>query len=104
MFFPMLTKTRILPALLACGVLGTTAFAQTTPPKITGDKAQAAPYRSAFEGYSAYADDPITSWRTANETVERIGGWREYARQAQSEAVEALRPAPEVKPAVKVAP
>lgn len=34
------------------------------------------PYRSAGDG------KPI-AWREANDTVNRIGGWRAYAREAQ---------------------
>ena len=39
---------------------------------------------------SATADKPL-SWRQANDTVARIGGWRVYAREAQ-------QPEPEIKP------
>ena len=76
---------RLFIALLACTALSSAAFAQTTPPKTSGDKAQAAPFRSAFEGYQAWADDPVSSWKASNDTVARIGGWREYAKQAQSD-------------------
>ncbi len=38
---------------------------------------------SAFEGYRRFTDAPPTDWRSANETVGRIGGWRAYAREAQ---------------------
>jgi hypothetical protein len=105
MFFPMLTKTRLLTALLACGALSPTAFAQTIPPKTVGADAQAAPFRSAFEGYRAYTDDSVANWKAANETVEGIGGWRVYAKQAQSNDT-AQPPAAAIttKPAAKAAP
>ena len=41
------------------------------------------PFESAFEGYQSYSDDKMTNWRAANDAVARIGGWREYAKQAQ---------------------
>lgn len=42
------------------------------------------PYKSAFDGYQAYSDDKMTNWKAANDEVARIGGWREYAKQAQN--------------------
>ncbi len=39
-------------------------------------------YRSALETYRRFVDDPPIPWREANETVNRIGGWRAYAREA----------------------
>ena len=41
-------------------------------------------YRSAFEGYRGFADEPVRSWRETNDTVGRIGGWKAYAREAQA--------------------
>ena len=40
-------------------------------------------YQSAFEGYRAYSDDKVLSWRESNDTVGKVGGWRVYAREAQ---------------------
>ena len=40
------------------------------------------PYRSTLEGYQRYTDEKIVNWKEANDTTARIGGWREYARQA----------------------
>ena len=40
-------------------------------------------YRSAFEGYRGYTEQPVTSWREANDLVGRIGGWQAYAREGQ---------------------
>ncbi len=53
-------------------------------------------YESALRDYRAFADEPIASWREANDTVRRIGGWQTYSR----EAYQALRkPATEAGPA-----
>jgi hypothetical protein len=41
------------------------------------------PYQSSLSRYQRYAEQPVTSWRQANDTVNRIGGWRAYAREGQ---------------------
>lgn len=52
-------------------------------------------YVSPLRDYRPFADEPLASWREANETVRRIGGWQAYSR----EAYEALRkPAAGAKP------
>lgn len=64
-----------------------------------GDSATAAPavelrYRSTFDGYRAYNEQAVTSWREANDNVGRIGGWRAYAREAGASGGDAPAPAP----------
>lgn len=71
------------PAVLMAGA----AHAQTVEPS-------AAPPASAFDSYKPYTDEPIGNWRAANDTTARIGGWREYAMQAQG-----MDTKPENKPA-----
>ncbi len=39
-------------------------------------------YRSAFDGYRNMRDEPILPWKESNDLVDRIGGWRVYAREA----------------------
>lgn len=51
-------------------------------PAVKGDL----PYRSAVESYQPFTDEKPGSWRDANDSVGRIGGWREYAREAQGTA------------------
>ena len=43
-------------------------------------------HESAFMQYRRLADVPVGSWRDANDTVTRIGGWRVYAREAAQPA------------------
>jgi hypothetical protein len=43
----------------------------------------AAAYQSSFSQYRRLGDDKAVSWREANDTVTRIGGWRVYTREAQ---------------------
>jgi hypothetical protein len=52
-------------------------------------KAAVAPlvHRSALAGYRRLdAESPPLNWRAANDAVERIGGWRAYAREANAPA------------------
>lgn len=41
-------------------------------------------YSSAIGAYQAYADQPVQSWREANDRVGRIGGWRAYAKEIKT--------------------
>ena len=40
-------------------------------------------YQSSFNAYRRLGEDKPLSWREANDTVTRIGGWRVYTREAQ---------------------
>ena len=51
-------------------------------------------HESAFTQYRRLSDVPVGSWRDANDTVGRIGGWRTYAREAGT-----TEPAPTAPPA-----
>jgi hypothetical protein len=59
------------------------AFAQT-PPDAAPQRPALTPlnYRSVFTGYQAFNDQPVAPWRATNDTVEKIGGWRAYAKEA----------------------
>lgn len=41
--------------------------------------APAIAYESAFKGYRKLEDQPVTSWRDANDLVHRLGGWKAFA-------------------------
>jgi len=49
-------------------------------------------YTSPLSGYRAYDEQPVESWREANERVGRIGGWRAYARETMADPAE-VKPA-----------
>ena len=56
-------------------------------------------HESAFKAYRRLGDTPPTPWKQANDTVERIGGWRAYAREADparapADAASAPTPSP----------
>ena len=62
-------------------------------------------HKSAFSGYRAAVEAKVGSWREANDTVARIGGWRAYAREAsQSAAPAASAPTTAPTPAPTTAP
>lgn len=80
---------RLTPAMLLIGA--TLACAQTAPRGRTDplDAAASAPrlvYQSPLAEYRRFAEQPVGSWRSANETVNRVGGWRVYAREAAEPA------------------
>ncbi len=61
-------------------------------------------YRSSLvQARPAPADKP-TTWREANDTVTRIGGWRAYAREAQEPASAQPTPTPTAPAAPAAAP
>ena len=41
-------------------------------------------YSSAISDYQAYTDQPVQSWRQANDRVGQIGGWRAYAKEIKT--------------------
>ena len=41
-------------------------------------------YQSPLAGYQCYADSSIQSWQESNRTVQDIGGWKSYAKEAPS--------------------
>ena len=57
-------------------------------------------YESSFARYRLLGVEKPVSWRDANDTVTRIGGWRVYAREAQQPDPAPI-PAPVSAPAVK---
>jgi len=53
-----------------------------------------AQYSSPFAGYRPTGDEPVGNWRAANDEAGRIGGWREYAREAQAPEAVPTAPSP----------
>lgn len=74
------------------------ALAQTAPfdhrPTATAVELN---WRSTFEGYQRFTDEKVGSWREANDTVGRNGGWRAYANEARQPSTQATG-APAVAP------
>jgi|CXWL01.1.fsa_nt_gi hypothetical protein len=57
-------------------------------------------YESPFKSYKRLGDEKPVSWREANDTVTRIGGWRAYAREAQQPESDPAKSMPLPPPAV----
>jgi hypothetical protein len=94
----MLART-LVAAALACAAGA--AGAQTPAPRAA---AVAAPpvYRSAFEGYRPYVEEPLAPWREVNDTVGRVGGHVGVIRADESStppapATPGVAPAPAAK-------
>lgn len=80
----------LLPLIISLG--GGTAAAQTAAESITPLPTQLQ-YTSPLRAYQAYADEPIQSWREANDRVGRLGGWRTYAKDASTDEPVKVEPA-----------
>lgn len=69
-------------------LLTPSVYAQSAPAPLRADplnaKADVAvvTHRSALDRYRPAGEVKVGSWKDANETVARIGGWRAYAREA----------------------
>lgn len=84
-------------ALLAALLLPMAAPAQSSRADPLDAQAAIAPlvYRSSLAGYKRLATEaPPVAWREANDAVERVGGWRALAREANAPAPAASAAAP----------
>lgn len=72
-------------ALSALVALQASAQVNVSPPT-PAPKTPTAPaslaYRSVFDGYQPFTDEKVAPWKDSNSTVEKIGGWRAYAKEA----------------------
>jgi hypothetical protein len=80
-------------ALLGSLALPAGAWALPPDPLDAGAPAPQLSYQSPLEHYQGWRDQPLESWREANELVGRIGGWRTYAQEPYSEPAQAEAPA-----------
>ena len=49
-------------------------------------------FESTLSRYKPMTDQTLGSWREANDTVTRIGGWRSYLKESQAPDVTATPP------------
>ena len=80
-------------------LLTPSVYAQSAPATLQADPLNAkadvpaVTYRSVLGAYRPAGDVKVGSWKDANETVARIGGWRVYAREAsQPESASGTNP------------
>jgi hypothetical protein len=66
---------------------GQYALAQPVTSDSAPVSAPAVAYRSIFDQYQAFDDQPVKPWRAANDAVEQRGGWRAYAKEARQPEV-----------------
>ncbi len=87
---------------------GPAAGASRPDPSDPAVSVPAVVHRSAFAVYRPFADQEIKDWRESNDNVGRIGGWRAYAREAQTPdsgvKPPALRSPASSKPSASTAP
>ena len=62
--------------------------------------ANALAYESVFARYLSHRDEKVGSWRDVNATVDRIGGWRAYAKEAQQADAPSAAPSVPALPAL----
>jgi hypothetical protein len=83
---PCTAASAVLLATIASVVAAQTAKAPP-PAASAASGAEISAYRSAFDGYRAFSEQPLDAWREANDRVGQIGGWQVYAREAQGGAM-----------------
>ena len=86
-----IVRTAVLAAVLLAPVATPAALAQqasalAAPVVPAAAEGTGLAYRSAFEGYRGFTDQPLGFWRKANDDVGRIGGWKAYAGEGQGGA------------------
>jgi len=98
-----LAGRRALPPLLSLAALTAQAQSPATSSRPDPLDSQATVpalnYQSSFAQNRALSGEKVISWREANDSVARIGGWRVYAREAQqSDAAQAPASVPVAEP------
>ena len=68
----------------ACAQAAPPAKAPRADPLEASAPVPPALHRSVLGDHRAYRPAEVGSWSEANETVNRIGGWRTYAREADA--------------------
>ena len=83
----------------------------TSAPGSAADRALPLQFESVLSRYKPMTVQKLGSWREANDTVTRIGGWRSYLKESQTpDAPEPTKPSVPgeptgtTKPATSVAP
>jgi hypothetical protein len=85
---------RLGPALFALALVAAAPWpaaaqqAPAAPPRADPLDARAAVpplvWRSSLAQHRRWQEQPVGDWPQANQTVNRIGGWRSYAREAHA--------------------
>jgi hypothetical protein len=89
MLLPLLP--RLAPVVLALAALP--AAAQSEPTQAPQGGGDGFVRSTPIENYKPFSDEPLIPWKDANDNVGRIGGWREYAREARPATAPSSAPA-----------
>ena len=76
---PIFYKSLALAAFLLANMTANASMAQTPTPS------NASPYTSPTAEYTPFVDEKVKPWKEANDAVGKIGGWREYAKEANAQ-------------------
>lgn len=96
-----LIATCLTIAVMATPVLAGAQQERRTDPADPKISVPPANYASPLQQYRPLADEPVAPWKTSNDVVEKIGGWRVYAKEVQEAAPDS---APTVRPVQPPAP
>ncbi len=91
----------VFPALAALAVMAQPASAAAVAASAPAPATLT--YKSALEGYKPFTDGKAITWKEANETVYRRGGWQAYAKEAAGTDSPAAAESPSHKSAGAVA-
>ncbi|MBC7709446.1 MAG: hypothetical protein H7203_05265 [Rhizobacter sp.] len=62
-------------------------------------------FESTLSRYKSMTDQKLGSWREANDTVMKVGGWRSYLKESQApDATTTPAQTPPLTPAIPAAP
>lgn len=82
----------VLPALLLAGAVSA-QFERRPNPADARAKAPQVEYRSAFEGYRPFAEQPLRDWRKSNDEVGAVSGHAGH-RPSQGPGQQTSKPQP----------
>ena len=92
-------------SMVAIPVANGQAHPSPDPPAGKKMDAPAVAYESPFKGYRKFEDQPVASWREANDLVHQLGGWKAFASGKVPDDPERLpRDAKPAQPADKAQP
>ncbi len=101
-------RLQIVGLCLAAMALPAPGFAQQKARPDPADPKISVPtviYVSPLQQYRPLGDEQVTPWQASNELVEKIGGWRVYAKEAQEPEPAASQPGrPTLQPALPAKP
>lgn len=82
-----MTRSIFFCTLMCCALSAQAQHQHHAPTKPAVEKPAPVVQKPIQTGYQKFnANEPLSDWRVANNTVRDIGGWRVYAREAAASA------------------